>query len=112
MQGSYTARPCGLSGKILILDPDPNEIGAVSARLREAGYETVIASKGRAALEKVAEVQPEVVVLSAELADVDALEVKSALGSDPASRHIPVTPTEDADGGPPGPEAIADATTQ
>ncbi len=65
--------------KILIVDDREDFRDILSDRLLMHGYETLTASDGTEALEKVKEVSPELVLLDIELPDLNGLEVLSRI---------------------------------
>lgn len=65
--------------KILIVDDREDFRDILSDRLMVHGYETLTASDGLKALEKVKEVSPELVLLDIELPDLSGLEVLSRI---------------------------------
>ncbi|QQA42188.1 response regulator transcription factor [Pelagovum pacificum] len=64
-----------MSQTILIVDDDPNIRDVLSIALRQAGFTTVEAADGEAALRAVAEEGPDLVVLDIGLPEKDGLEV-------------------------------------
>jgi two-component system KDP operon response regulator KdpE len=61
--------------RILIVDDEPNIIGAVAPLLRARGYEVLSAMSGRAALEVIDRDKPDLIVLDLGLPDIDGVEV-------------------------------------
>ena len=64
-----------MAARILIVDDEPNIIGAVAPLLRARGYEVFSAMTGRAALEAVERDKPDLIVLDLGLPDIDGVEV-------------------------------------
>ncbi|HEY1553191.1 MAG TPA: response regulator [Kofleriaceae bacterium] len=64
--------------RILLVDDDPDLVGAVSAMLRHHGHTVETAADGAAAL-RLAASRPEAVLLDLHLPDVDGFEVAQAL---------------------------------
>ena len=60
---------------ILIVDDEPNIIGAVAPLLRARGYDVLSAMSGRAALEAIDRDEPDLIVLDLSLPDIDGVEV-------------------------------------
>ena len=79
-----------MSGSIYIIGSDPNEIGALSALLDETDCEVGIARSGEDGVTGVRQALPDVVIVAAELPDMDGLAVCEALQADEASRDIPL----------------------
>lgn len=61
--------------KVLVVDDDPDFLGMIRARLREGGYEVVIAAESENALEKLEAEKPDVVLLDIQMPKVDGLKV-------------------------------------
>jgi len=61
--------------RVLVVDDDAALARALAINLRARGYDVTVAGNGRDALEAVARVRPEVVVLDLGLPDLDGLEV-------------------------------------
>jgi two-component system KDP operon response regulator KdpE len=64
-----------VAARILIVDDEPNIIGAVAPLLRARGYDVASAISGRTALEAIARDQPDLMVLDLSLPDIDGVEV-------------------------------------
>ena len=64
-----------MAARILIVDDEPNIIGAVAPLLRARGYDVLSAMSGRAALEAVDRDEPDLIVLDLSLPDIDGVEV-------------------------------------
>jgi DNA-binding response OmpR family regulator len=83
---------------VLVVDDELAIAEAVRARLESEGYEVVVADDGPAAIEAVARLQPDLVVLDLMLPGMDGLEVCKQIQRD---RWVPVlmltARTEEAD---------------
>ena len=64
-----------MAARILIVDDEPNIIGAVAPLLRARGYDVLSAMSGRAALETIDRDKPDLIVLDLSLPDIDGVEV-------------------------------------
>jgi two-component system KDP operon response regulator KdpE len=64
-----------VAARILIVDDEPNIIGAVAPLLRARGYDVLSAMSGRAALETIDRDKPDLIVLDLGLPDIDGVEV-------------------------------------
>jgi two-component system, OmpR family, KDP operon response regulator KdpE len=64
-----------MAARILIVDDEPNIIGTVAPLLRGRGYDVVAATSGRAALETMQRIKPDLSVLDLGLPDMDGVEV-------------------------------------
>ena len=60
--------------KILIVDDAPANIGTLRARLETAGYQVLIATTGEDALEAVADLVPDLILLEAMMPGLDGWE--------------------------------------
>jgi diguanylate cyclase (GGDEF)-like protein len=60
---------------ILVVDDDPDITRFIELNLRDAGYEVAVARDGQEALEKVAELEPALLVLDVMMPRVDGFEV-------------------------------------
>ena len=74
--------------RILVVDDEPSITKLVSFNLEKAGYDVDTAADGQAALEKVQDIQPDLIVLDLMLPKVDGLEVCKRLRQE--NNHIPV----------------------
>ncbi len=61
--------------KVLVVDDDPDFLGMIRARLREAGYLVIITADSEEALRKVESEKPDVVLLDIQMPKVDGLKV-------------------------------------
>ena len=69
------ATTVAVAARILIVDDEPNIIGAVAPLLRARGYDVLSAMTGRAALEAIDRDKPDLIVLDLGLPDIDGVEV-------------------------------------
>ena len=76
--------------KILVVDDEKHIVRLVQANLDRAGYTVVTAYDGKEALEKVAEENPDLVVLDVMMPYMDGFEVLQNLRRNPTTRDIPV----------------------
>jgi len=61
--------------KILIVDDEERTLALYERRLKEKGYQVIPLIEGRGALEKIKEVEPDLVVLDIKMGDVDGLQL-------------------------------------
>jgi two-component system alkaline phosphatase synthesis response regulator PhoP len=80
----------GVPKKILAVDDEKHIVRLVQVNLERAGYTVVTASDGKEALEKVAEENPDLVVLDVMMPYMDGFEVLQNLRRNPSTRDIPV----------------------
>ncbi|MFH0813019.1 MAG: response regulator, partial [Pseudomonadota bacterium] len=77
--------------KATILNVDDDDAGryAISRTLRQAGFDVKEASNGREAL-RLAEEQPDLIILDVNLPDINGFEVCRMIKNNPLTSHIPV----------------------
>lgn len=85
-QGEREPRP----PTILVVDDDDGVRGAIAALLSATEYRVAVESSGQAALRRLPELQPDVVVLDWLMPGLDGPETCRRLKADPAWRHVPV----------------------
>lgn len=76
--------------KILAVDDEKHIVRLVQANLDRAGYQVVTAFDGKEALQKVAEENPDLIVLDVMMPYMDGFEVLQNLRRNPSTRDIPV----------------------
>ena len=88
-------------GRILIVDDTPANIQSLSAILKWSGYEISVATNGRQALEVVARVRPDLILLDVMMPEMDGFEACAQLKRSPEWHDIPIifltSKTETAD---------------
>jgi DNA-binding response OmpR family regulator len=75
---------------ILVVEDDRDIAELVAHALRKAGYRASIAASGTAALARIRETPPDLVVLDVMLPGMDGLQVCRALRADAATAAIPI----------------------
>ena len=78
------------SGKILIVDDNPNNLKVLYTYLKNAGFEVLVAEDGESGIEAVQHSQPELILLDVMMPDLDGFEVCRRLKSDRATKGIPI----------------------
>ncbi len=76
--------------KILIVDDEPFNVDYLEQELEEDEYDTISASDGQAALRKIEQDTPDLVLLDIMMPVMDGFEVLSRLKNNPERRDIPV----------------------
>lgn len=98
--------------KVLVVDDDPTILRLLQVNLEMEGYEVVTASDGSQALQRIRELQPDLVLLDVMMPELDGWQVCEQVRREPDLQHIPVVflsaRAQDADVGR-GHEAGADA---
>lgn len=75
---------------VLIVDDEPSIRDIIKSILSEEGYNLVFARNGKEALEKAAEVTPDLVLLDVMMPVMDGFEVCRRLRSDPFLSEVPI----------------------
>jgi len=78
------------SGRILIVDDDPNVVDILTLMLTRQGYQCLSASGGAMALEKLVQAPIDVILLDVMMPVMDGLEVCERLRADARLKEIPV----------------------
>jgi len=76
--------------KILIVDDEPFNVDYIEQELEDSQYETISATNGQEALNKIKSDVPDLVLLDIMMPVMDGFEVLSRLKADPETRDIPV----------------------
>jgi DNA-binding response OmpR family regulator len=79
-----------MARKILAVDDEANVVRLLRIRLGALGYEVVTAPDGEAALRRIAEEKPDLVLLDVMMPKMDGFEVLRRLKADPETEKIPV----------------------
>jgi class 3 adenylate cyclase len=77
-------------GRILVVDDTPANIQAVTAILREHGYQISVATNGRQALSVLERVQPDLILMDVLMPEMDGFEACRRIKHTPAYQHIPL----------------------
>ncbi|MBO3749871.1 SpoIIE family protein phosphatase [Streptosporangiaceae bacterium NEAU-GS5] len=75
---------------VLVVDDTPTKRYILSSWLRRAGHQIVEAASGLEALDMIASLHPDLVVLDVRLPDIDGYEVCERIKADPATSSIPI----------------------
>jgi serine phosphatase RsbU (regulator of sigma subunit) len=76
--------------KILIVDDEPYNVDYLEQELEELSYETVSATNGQEAIERVQSDSPDLILLDIMMPVMDGFKVLAILKDDPDTRNIPV----------------------
>jgi adenylate cyclase len=79
-----------MNSRILVVDDTPANIQALSAILKEKGYQISVATNGKQALEVVARIQPDLILLDVMMPEMDGFETCRRLKAAEQWRQIPV----------------------
>ena len=75
---------------VLIVDDVPDNLSVLHDALDESGYTVLVATHGEAALQRAAQVLPDIVLLDAMMPGMDGFEVARRLKASAATAHIPI----------------------
>ena len=78
------------NGIVMIVDDTPGNLALLSDTLSEAGYRVLVATDGQSALEQIAYLKPDIILLDVLMPGIDGFETCNRLKSDPDTAHIPV----------------------
>ena len=78
------------SGKILIVDDNPNNLKVLYTYLKNAGFEVLVAEDGQSGIEAVEHSQPELILLDVMMPAMDGFEVCRRLKNNQTTKGIPV----------------------
>jgi adenylate cyclase len=79
-----------MTSRILIVEDEPINIQMLSAFLSGKGYEIEVASSGEGALEVLARVRPNLILLDVMMPGIDGFETCRRIKATPALRDIPI----------------------
>ncbi|ASW01939.1 response regulator [Paraburkholderia aromaticivorans] len=75
---------------VLIVDDTPDNLALLSETLQAAGYAVLVALDGQSALQRLARITPDAVLLDALMPGLDGFETCRLIKADPRNRHLPV----------------------
>jgi CheY-like chemotaxis protein/DNA-binding CsgD family transcriptional regulator len=78
------------SGIAMIVDDTPGNLALLSDTLSEAGYRVLVATDGLSALEQIAYLKPDIILLDIMMPGIDGFETCNRLKSSPETADIPV----------------------
>lgn len=79
-----------MKGKILIVDDTPTNIGVILSYLRDQGYKMLVAEDGESAIEQVAFVKPDLILLDIMMPGLNGFETCARLKANKETADIPV----------------------
>jgi|RhiMetdeSRZDD1v2_1073273.scaffolds.fasta_scaffold60472_3 adenylate cyclase len=85
-----SATPSTPSSRILIVEDTPANIQVLTATLKERSYQISVATNGQQALDVVARVQPDLILLDVVMPEMDGFETCRRLKASEQWRQIPV----------------------
>jgi len=75
---------------VLIVDDVPENLSLLHDALDEAGYTVLVATHGEAALQRAAQLVPDIILLDAVMPGIDGFEVARRLKAMGETAHIPI----------------------
>jgi adenylate cyclase len=79
-----------MNNRILIVEDTPANIQALAAILKEKGYQISVATNGKQALDVLARMQPDLILLDVMMPEMDGFETCRRLKAHETWQHIPV----------------------
>jgi len=79
-----------VTARVLIVDDVPLNVKLLQAKLEAEYFDVVTAESGRQALERVAEDQPDIILLDVMMPGMDGFEVCETLKGDARTAHLPI----------------------
>ncbi len=79
-----------MSARVLVVDDIPANVKLLEAKLSAEYFDVVTAASGAEALERIAESQPDIVLLDIMMPGMDGYEVCKRIRSDHGTMHLPV----------------------
>jgi signal transduction histidine kinase len=76
--------------RILLVDDTPTNLKVLAEALQGQGWKTLMAADGASAIEQVAYVRPDLILLDVMMPGIDGFETCRRLKADPASQDIPI----------------------
>ena len=79
-----------MTSRVLVVDDTPANIQALSAILKEVGYQISIATNGKQALEALGRIRPDLILLDIMMPEMDGFETCRRIKASTTWREIPV----------------------
>ena len=80
----------GVSAKILVVDDTPSNIQSLAATLKPAGYQVLVATNGQQALDVMAKVRPDLILLDIMMPIMDGFEACVNIKANAEWHDIPI----------------------
>jgi phosphoserine phosphatase RsbU/P len=80
----------GVSAKILVVDDTPSNIQSLAATLKPAGYQVLVATNGHQALDVMAKVRPDLILLDIMMPVMDGFAACATIKANAEWRDIPI----------------------
>lgn len=75
---------------VLVVDDQPESLRLLTDTLEDAGISVLVATSGQGALDLIAHVVPDLVLMDAVMPGMDGFEATVRIKANPATRHVPV----------------------
>lgn len=79
-----------MAAKILIVDDNRLILQALAEHLESHGYETMVASNGKEAINLVQVETPDLIIMDLVMPEMDGIETTRLLRQDPKFKHLPI----------------------
>lgn len=79
-----------MSGKILYIEDNPQNMRLVRKMLRSGGYDMIEATDGQSGIEKATSETPDLILMDINLPDIDGTEAAKRLKKSPDLADIPI----------------------
>jgi adenylate cyclase len=79
-----------MGNRILVVDDTPANLQALAGILKEKGYQISVATNGKQALDVLARVRPDLILLDVMMPEMDGFETCRRLKESESWRHIPI----------------------
>jgi len=77
-------------GRILVVDDTPANIQTLAAVLKQKGYEISVATNGKQALDVLAKIRPDLILLDVMMPEMDGFETCARIKASPEWRDLPI----------------------
>jgi PleD family two-component response regulator len=78
------------SNEILIVDDNPENLRVLSTMLKKEGYKIRVAKNGKQALDSIAALEPDIILLDVHMPEMGGFEVCKMLKANKKTEHIPI----------------------
>lgn len=75
---------------VLVVDDQPESLRLLTDTLESAGISVLVATSGQGALDLLAHIVPDLVLMDAVMPGMDGFEATARIKANPATRHVPV----------------------
>ena len=75
---------------VLVVDDQPESLRMLTDTLEASGITVLVATSGQGALDLIAHIVPDLVLMDAVMPGIDGFETTARIKANPASRHVPV----------------------